>query len=40
MDFKLYKALVRIRLLMDTDLIKAKQLLTNLIKEMEEGDED
>ena len=37
MVFKLYKALVRIRLLMDTDLVKAKQLLTNLIKEMEAG---
>jgi len=38
MDFKIYKQLVRIRVLMDTDPVKAKQLLTNLIKEMEAGD--
>jgi hypothetical protein len=36
MDFELYKELVKIRLLMDSDLPKAKQKLTNLIKKMEE----
>lgn len=40
MDFKFYRRLVEIRLLMDFELVKAKQLLTNLIKELEEAERD
>ena len=34
--YELYKKLIEIRLLMDENLPKAKQIMTNLIKNMED----